>query len=93
MRVTITRQPTGLLNGAPWPGRGGVVELPDHVAETMRDAGLVEYAVPEPADVEHATPPAPPETRPAPAAAVETREEAKPRGGKRGRPARTSGSD
>ncbi len=42
MKVRVLTQPTGLINGVPWPEPGGVFELHDGVAESMVEAGWVE---------------------------------------------------
>jgi hypothetical protein len=72
MKARMKAHPSGLYNGQPWPEVGDVVDLPDHVAEGMIDAGHLERLGKV-------------ETRPAPDDA-ETRE-AKPRPAKRGRTA------
>ena len=41
-RWRVKVQPSGLINGVPWPDVGEDVELPDSVAEDMAEAGWVE---------------------------------------------------
>jgi hypothetical protein len=65
-KVQVVIQPSGLLNGSPWPEPGETVDLPDDVAEAMTKAGNVK-AVAKKAAVEKV------EKRPAPSAGVETR--------------------
>jgi hypothetical protein len=65
-KVQVVIQPTGLLNGSPWPEPGETVDLPDDVAEEMTKAGHVK-AVAKKAAAEKV------EKRPAPSAGVETR--------------------
>jgi hypothetical protein len=43
MRVRVKVQPSGLINGVPWPDVGEEVELPDSVAEDMAASGWVEH--------------------------------------------------
>lgn len=42
MRVRIMVRPTGAYNGAEWPQVGEVIDLPEHVAVGMLNAGSVE---------------------------------------------------
>jgi len=44
MRYTVKVQPTGLLNGDPWPAVGEAVDLPDDVGEAMVGAKHLERA-------------------------------------------------
>lgn len=62
MRVRMTVQVSGMRNGAEWPPRGGVIDLPDDEALQHIQADM---AVPAGDDG--------PETATAPAADVETR--------------------
>jgi len=48
MKIRITQQPLGLFNGKAWPGKGEVVDLPDHVATGIVDARLAELVPNEP---------------------------------------------
>lgn len=69
-------RPSGTYEGAPWPDVGKTIELPDHVAESMLNAGhveavmraeKVEAAIPSTDEVETATvqtAPAPKRARP-----------------------------
>ncbi|WP_310250687.1 hypothetical protein [Microbacterium trichothecenolyticum] len=61
MKVRITEQPTGLLNGKEWPTAGEVIDLPDVVAVDLLNARMAE-------PVKAAAP----EAATAPAGAVET---------------------
>ena len=70
MRVRIIIQPTGLLNGAPWPAPGEELDLPDDTAEGMAEVGHVELV--KTAAKKAAAPPKP-EKRPAPTKTTETR--------------------
>lgn len=63
MKVRIIHQPSGLLNGQPWPEAGETIDLPDATAEGMAAVGHVEI-VKSAAKVEK---------RPAPSAKVEKR--------------------
>ena len=65
-KVQVVIQPSGLLNGSPWPEPGETVDLPDDVAEVMAKAGNVK-AVAKKVAAEKV------ETRPAPSTGVETR--------------------
>lgn len=47
-RVKILIQPSGCLNGYPWPEAGEEIDLPDDVAEAMAAAGHVERVKGEP---------------------------------------------
>lgn len=75
MKVRVVNQPTGLLNGQPWPEAGETVDLPDVVAESMAAAGTVEVVKAEkkPAAKKAAAKPDKAEKRPAAKADVETR--------------------
>lgn len=42
MKVRVVVQPTGCINGVPWPAQGEVVDVPEVVAESMSGAGHVE---------------------------------------------------
>ena len=64
MKVRIKVQPTGLLNGAPWPEVGETLDAPAVVADDLIASGVAE-AVKEPA--------AKVEKRPASKAGAETR--------------------
>lgn len=72
MKVRIKVPLTGLYNGEPWPQVGKTIDLPDHVAEGMIRVGHVE-AVAQPAKKAEKPAEKKVETRPAPAAGVETR--------------------
>lgn len=41
-KVKIVTQPSGCINGMPWPEAGKTMDLPDVVAEGMAEAGHVE---------------------------------------------------
>ena len=69
-KVEIVLQPSGLLNGVPWPEPGETVDLPDDVAEAMTKAGHVKPAGKKAAAEKV-------EKRPAPSADVESRQAAK----------------
>jgi hypothetical protein len=45
VKVRVVTQPSGLLNGRPWPAAGEEVDLPADVADSMADAGAVERVV------------------------------------------------
>ena len=45
-KVEVVTQPSGLLNGRPWPEVGESLELPDVVAESMVEAGWVKDVKP-----------------------------------------------
>lgn len=62
MKVEVKVRPTGAINGDLWPDVGGVIDLPEHVAAGMIDAGFV-AAVKVAPKVEH---------RPAPEGKAET---------------------
>lgn len=49
MKVRIVVQPTGLINGEPWPAAGEEVDVPEAVAEAMAGAGHVEVVEKRPA--------------------------------------------
>lgn len=49
MKVRVVNQPTGLLNGAPWPEAGEEMDLPETVAEGMAASGYVEVVKAKPA--------------------------------------------
>jgi hypothetical protein len=68
MKARIKVQPTGLYNGDAWPEPGQVVDLPDHVAEGMIAAGIVERVVEAKPEPKPRT-----EKRPAARKGVETR--------------------
>jgi len=53
MKVRVVAQPTGLLNGQPWPEVGEEVELDDAVAEGMVKAGGVEVVKDKPKKADH----------------------------------------
>ena len=58
MRVRMRVDVSGTRNGAPWPRRGGEIDLPDNEAAQLCAAGMAEpIAVSEP--VETATVPQP----------------------------------
>ena len=42
MKVRVKQRPTGAFNGAEWPKVGEIVDLPDHIAIGMLNAGQVE---------------------------------------------------
>ena len=48
MRVRINVQPSGAYNGQPWPAVGDEIDLPDHVALGMLQAGTVAAVKAEP---------------------------------------------
>lgn len=45
MKARIVRQPSGLINGQPWPEVGEEVDLPESVVESMTEAGYFEPVV------------------------------------------------
>lgn len=45
MKVRMIKQPSGLINGYPWPAAGEEIDLPQVVAEDMAASGLVEVVV------------------------------------------------
>lgn len=75
MKVRIIEQPTGMLNGQPWPEAGETVDLPDVAAEDAIASGIaekVEAAKKAPAK-KAAAKPDKSEKRPASKANAETR--------------------
>jgi hypothetical protein len=45
VKVRIVNQPTGILNGQPWPERGEVFEVPDAAGADMCASGIAEPVV------------------------------------------------
>lgn len=43
-KFKVKRQPSGLINGLPWPEPGEELELDDQVGQDMADAGWLEAA-------------------------------------------------
>lgn len=72
MKVRIIQQPTGMINGAPWPAAGETIDLPDHVALGMATSGHAEPVAQKAADRA--------EKRPAPAKAETRKRPAKKQG-------------
>lgn len=64
MRVVMTVSLSGMRNGADWPPRGTPIDLPDAEAKGYIQAGMAREVSDDEPEVE---------TRPAPAADVETR--------------------
>lgn len=54
MKIKMTMQPTGLLNGEPWPEVGEEIEVHDVVAVDLLNAGMAD-AVEAAPKTEHAT--------------------------------------
>jgi hypothetical protein len=50
MKARIINQPSGLLNGVPWPEVGEEIDLPDAVAVSMAEAGDVEVVAEKASD-------------------------------------------
>ena len=48
MRVRVLVQPTGLINGQPWPEPGGELDLEDVHAQPMIEAGWLARASDKP---------------------------------------------
>lgn len=70
MKVQIKVRPLGGYNGAEWPERGDVIDLPDHIAESMLKSGHV--VKPSSAEAKKDKAEAKVETAVAPKASVET---------------------
>jgi len=70
-KFTVKVQPSGLLNGLPWPAVGETVDLPDGVAEAMVEAKHLTRV--EKTAKKAAAKPDDAEKRPAAKADVETR--------------------
>jgi hypothetical protein len=78
VKVRIKVRPSGLLNGREWPEAGGVIDLPDAVAEGMIASGDAEKLTKAEAEAEEKTEEKT-ETRPADTSTVEKRGPGRPR--------------